>query len=167
MLVLFENPTPVCMLVIEVFQSSSHMRFQKSWVGLFLHRDFWILIAIAIDRAHSALLLKDHTLYWSGGGAGSLPHVELFLSFAIDCWSVTCLKSHRNPHYIHRLVKLCILLPRAKICLVTVFRARIKCIAIAWWKCVIHLHTVSTRFIKIRTFSFRFDKSSRELYHGV
>ena len=38
--VLFENLTPVCMLVIEVFHSSidsSCMRFQKSWVGLFLH----------------------------------------------------------------------------------------------------------------------------------
>ena len=80
MLVLFENLTPVCMLVTEVFQSSiasSRMRFQKSWVGMFLHRE----LAIAIDR----LLLEDHTLYWIGGGAGSLPHVELFLSFAIDC----------------------------------------------------------------------------------
>ena len=38
-LVLFENLTPICMLVIEVFQSSiasSPMRFQKIWVGLFL-----------------------------------------------------------------------------------------------------------------------------------
>ena len=36
MLVLFETLTPVCMLVIEAFQSSIAMRFQKNWVGLFL-----------------------------------------------------------------------------------------------------------------------------------
>ena len=87
------------------------MRFQESWVGLLLQH-----FLIVIDYCW-----KSHTLYWSGGGAGSLPHVELFLSFAIELLSVTCLKSH----IIHtRLVKLCILLPRAKICLVTVFRAR-------------------------------------------
>ena len=44
MLVLFENLTPVCMLVIEAFQSSIAFTFlsneipQKSWVELFLLR---------------------------------------------------------------------------------------------------------------------------------
>ena len=126
MLVLFENlTTPVCMLVIEVLLiplvwDSKRVGWGCSCIAIFL-------IAIAIER----MLLEDHTLYWSRGwgGAGSLQLVKLFLSFAIDCWSVTCLKSHRNPQYIHRLVKLCILFPRTKICLVTVFRTRMKCIA--------------------------------------
>ena len=39
MLVLFENLAPVCMLVIEVSIVSSRMRLQKSWVGVFLHRE--------------------------------------------------------------------------------------------------------------------------------
>ena len=84
--VLFENLTPVCMLVIEVFQSSidsSRMRFQKSWVGLFLHRE---LLDKDRDRSilHSALLLEDHTLYWSGGGAGSPPHSFCHLRLTVD-----------------------------------------------------------------------------------
>ena len=95
MFVLFENLTPICMLVIEVFQSSSVSSRMTKIVGWGYSCIANFLIAIAINQ----LLLEDHTLYWSGGGARSLPHVELFLSFAIDCRSVTCLKSHRNPHY--------------------------------------------------------------------
>ena len=66
MLVLFENLTLVCMLVNEAFQSSIAFTFPNEFGGLFLQR-----FLIAIDCCW-----KSHTLYWSGGGAGSLPHVE-------------------------------------------------------------------------------------------
>ena len=112
----------------------------KSWVGLFLQ-----CFLIAIDS-----YWKSHTLYWRS-----------LLSFAIELLSVTCLKSHR----IHtRLVKLCtcILLPRAKICLVTVFRAHFM---------VEDGYTPRYDFywfFKPRAaFRPQFDKSSRNLYLGV
>ena len=80
MLVLFENLTLVCMLVNEAFQSSIAFTFlsyeiPNEFGGLFLQR-----FLIAIDCCW-----KSHTLYWSGGGAGSLPHVEQVGALSVIC----------------------------------------------------------------------------------
>ena len=62
MVVLFENLTPFCMLVIELFQSSIASSRMRELGGA-------VLASLLLDS--DRLLLEDHTLYWSRGGAGS------------------------------------------------------------------------------------------------
>ena len=86
--------TPVCILVIYAFQSSIAFTFLD---GLSYE------IPRELGGTGLALLLIDC----------AIAHLQL------NCRSVTCLKE------IHtRLAKVCILLPRANICLVTVFCTR-------------------------------------------
>ena len=76
MLVLFENLTPVCMLVIEDFQSSIAFTFLSYEIPTELGG---ALLAVLLDCDRLCnCCWKSHllALYWSGGGAGSLPHVE-------------------------------------------------------------------------------------------
>ena len=79
MLVLFENLTPVCMSVIEVIQSSiDSSRMRSISIPKTLGGAVLVSRTCDCDRSirNCILLLEDHTLYWSGGGAGSLPHVD-------------------------------------------------------------------------------------------
>ena len=78
MLVLFENLT--CLWLRSFRALLLPLAWDSKSVGWGCSCSANFSIAFAIDQ----LLLEDHALYCSGGGAKSLPHVELFLSFAIE-----------------------------------------------------------------------------------
>ena len=70
MLVLFENLKPICMLVIEAFQSSVAFTFLSYEIPRELGG---AVLAALLDHDHYWI---SHTLYWSRGGAGCLPHTD-------------------------------------------------------------------------------------------